>query len=398
MRSPRWQSYLNRISRSILLAVMFHGCTRPGSTPETDTLTGSVTKGLSINPPPRRSPEVISRFKRNIKFKLSPPTHKPEFTRFDKKQRREIVRSTLLEQLGIEGGIPYYQLLDALDEVFDLYMWQCAGSSCGTSYDLRPSEIPSFLEATRKMIATDPLLTRNTPNLRDQLLGSLTEISKLPKPLEVMLAELPIKKIEDTEKPVTPLAPEVFTRLLSSEERHNIMLFTINTSKNIRLSQIKTVDELMNEGYSKNDALTARAQGQAFDKALAKLPQSPGTIYRGIRNFSRSHVADLFVLYQQKSLVTLGQDNLPAVSSASRSLSVAKDFSDHHCQLSIVYIIRQHSGVSIEAISVHPQEQEVLIPSTSTFQIKEIYRADHNLSKLYVELVEYRRLSPSTML
>lgn len=399
MSSLRRQKTMKQTVLSLLLATMvFYACTPPTPPADSQPQTGSVTKGLSVNPPPRRPPEVISRFKRNMKTKLSPPTHKPEFTNFDKKQRREIVRSALLEQLGLEGGIPYYQLLDALDEVFDLYKWQCAGSSCGTSYELRPNEIPSFLAATRNMIAGDPLMAQSTPNLREQLLGSLTEFSTLPKPLDMMLAELPLKKVMETEKPVAPLASEVLTRLLSAEERHYIKLFTIDTSKNVRLSQIKTVDELMNEGYSRDDALTVRAQGQAFDKTLAKLPKSSGTIYRGVRNISRPHIADIFLFYQQKSLVTLGQDNLPAVSSASRALSVAQDYSSHNCNLNIVYIIKQHSGVSIEAISAHPQEQEVLIPTSAVFQISGLYKADHNPSQIYVELVEYPRMRASTSL
>ena len=290
--------------------------------------------------------------------------------------------------------MPYYQLVDALNEVFDPITWQCIQFSCSVPYDLKPAQIPAFLKATRDSVAEDETLAHDEPVLRDQLLGSLTEPPIPRKDLREQLEELPLAEPVMPEKPVQPVAAEVFHRLLSDAERNEIVLFTQGGYLKIRPWQFKTVDELIKAGYSSRDALSAQARGQAFDKTLAKLPKSPGTVYRGINQVPRSQIVDLLALYAQKSLVTLGPDNLPATSSASRSLETARRFFDKYCPFRILYAIKQRSGVSVEAISRYPKEMEVLIPSQTLFQIAKIAVMDASRTSLYVELVELPRLGP----
>lgn len=360
----------------------------------------TIAKGQGYIPtPPKRSRKAIDEFKRNLKHQLSIAHQKPEFSRLDPNQRQDIARQIILKEIGAKGGIRYDQLHSSLVLVFDPETWQCAQMSCSVPYHIKPPQLMGFLDQTRHIVEGDEKLAQKDRILWEQMIGSLTVGDFAPKDLKKMLSELPeLKEFpKESIQEAKPLPAKAFD-VLNIAELNTIKAFTTYKGNSIRYYQIKSIDDLMLEGFSKNNALQVKAQGKEIDQILKKLPPSPGTVYRGIR-VGPDQILDLFEYKSKNSLVTLGQDNLPATSSASISLQIGEDFSKCWApSYGVLLVIRQKSGISIEEISAYPKEQEVVIPGSSLFQITKISRIsrfDIKRTDLVVEMAEYPTLVPS---
>jgi hypothetical protein len=304
------------------------------------------------------------------------------------------LQRSLYHTIDEAGGVPRSQVETALEVLVAPTTTLCGGASCARVFGLTENEVSKFLDDSREIIAKTPVQSQQDKiKLRDLLLASLTredDILNPGKPLKAILAELPVIQPRIVPRSQASRQLEDPKNILSEGEIKQIQAYSHIFSTQLRAVEIHHVENLLRAGYSPTAIHDAKSRVATINRALAKLPTMPGTTYRGITHVSDSALLDLFSFRRGKRLISLSQKNLPALTSTSWNIKVAEAFAiaPDKSKHSIIYIIKQRTGKTIEKISRYPAEEEVLIPSNALFQIGQIAYINREKRVLSVELIQ----------
>ena len=357
----------------------------------TNGVISTVLKEVKV--PPLRSAEILSNLRGSLvtRSAMLVPTAPTA-------QRRTWLQAALLEEITNVNGIPRNQLEPLLSNVVTGHA--CGGANCAHVLALEPNQIDDFFNETLSLVANDPrLATKEHWDTRAILLGSLmaeAEVrQKKLKDLGKILSDLPKAPPLNQSRPKSTPGAEVFFNSLTKPELAALRDYTADGYKALRLVQTRSLEELYALGYPKETIRTLWLHRGFIDDILKKLPTAPGIVYRGVHDLTPEQVADLFIFHEQRSFVGLGESNLPATSSASWNPFIAWTYSasrqSSNEAYGVIFAIKQRSGVAVDSISLHPYEDEVMLPSQTQFQITEIATVPHADRVLYVELVEVLR-------
>lgn len=348
------------------------------------------TQSLGKLIPQPKNPAQLSHFRKGM------------VSAFDKYQtlsasqtKYKSLQKSLFNAIEESGGLPRTQIENVMEVLVAPSSTVCGGASCSRVFGLNHDEITDFLNNSKELIAKTPVQTQKDKNaLRDLLIASLThedDMTKPSRPIKEVLTELGTVTPTSISRPKASLTARHPKEFLTDAEIKQIQEYCHMFSTQIRAFEAHHVENLLRAGYSPQSIQKGRARVALINQALAKLPAVPGTTYRGIGNISESTIADLFRFRRSKQLITLGQRNLPALTSTSWNIRIAEGFaaSTDKSKYSIIYTIKQRSGKTVEKLSRYPGEEEVLIPSDALFHIGEIAFIQREKRLLSVELVEY---------
>lgn len=354
--------------------------------------------GVGLAPRPRVSPikprslEVLATFKTHLTGNVGRQSMRPSAAA----NPRLILRQSLFSSLAHVGGIPRGQLKPVMGALVSPHNRDCGGASCSRVFALKSDEVDGFLDDSQDSVENHRTpKTKDEQDLKDLLLASLTPEEELrPKlTLEERLAALTVKETIPDARPTKVHDEGPAFSSLTQGEMTAIRGFTYKNYQGVRMVQTRTNDELIKLGVSKENIQVVRQLGESLEKTLAKLPKTPGLVYRGISGLTKKDWEDLFIYKERRSFVTLGQNNMPATTSATWSPHIATGYLYQKTDgLRVIFGIKQRSGVAIEKLSVYPYEKEVLLPASSLYQITDIAYFERKLDVLYVELVEVLRL------
>ena len=338
--------------------------------------------GLTLKP---RSGQFLASFRSTLSRSLVQRTHVALPTKFT-------FRQSMLRSLSSSGGIPRNQLEPLIKEMVSDSSTACAGVSCSRVFALKSAQVASFLDESHDMIsAQKSILTADQSQLRDILLASLRRESSLPAPrsFEERWSELKIAEFPSNARPKNVISSGPAFEGLDRLEKLRLSSFTFSTHTGIRLIQTSSIESLLKKGVKRDAIDIARKESALLETSLAKLPKSPGLVYRGISGLARKDIETFFGYMDRRTFVSLGIDNLPATSSATWSPQVAAGFLAERPEgYGVIFGIKQRSGVSVEGISAYPYEQEVLLPASAQFQITKMLRFEGEADVIYVEMVE----------
>lgn len=384
------QGLLSKLIFLSQLVAMSYACgSRPSNTDS--SVQGVIpTQSLGKMIPQAKNPAQLSHFRKGM------------VSAFDKyhtlaasQTKYKSLQKSLFHAIEESGGLPRTQIENVMEVLVAPSSTVCGGASCARVFGLNQDEINDFLNNSKDIIAKNPVQSQKDKNaLRDLLIASLThedDIAKPGRPIKEVLAELSTVTPAVVSRPKASLTIKHPKEFLTDTETKQIQEYCHMFSTQIRAFEAHHVENLLRAGYSPQSIQRGRASVALINQALGKLPPVPGTTYRGIGNISESTIADLFRFRKSKKLITLGQRNLPALTSTSWNIRVAEAFaaSTDKSKYSIIYTIKQRSGKTVEKISRYPGEEEVLIPSDALFHIGEIAFIHREKRLLSVELVEY---------
>jgi hypothetical protein len=309
---------------------------------------------------------------------------------------RLILRQSLFSSIAQVGGLPRGQLKPVMGALVSPHSRDCGGASCSRVFALKSDEVDGFLDESRDVVENHRTpKSKKEKDLEDLLLASLTPDEEVrPKlTLEERLATLKVKETIPDSRPTQVYDEGPAFSTLTQGEITTIRGFTYKNYQGVRMVQTRTNDELIKLGVSKENIQVVRQLAESLEKTIAKLPKTPGLVYRGISGLTKKDWEDLLVYKDRRSFVTLGQNNMPATTSATWSPHIATGYLYQKTDgLRVIFGIKQRSGVAIEKLSVYPYEKEVLLPASSLYQITDIAYFERKLDVLYVELVEVLRL------
>jgi hypothetical protein len=347
-----------------------------------------VARGSVLTLKPRSGPFLAS-FRNSLSRSLVQRTRVTAAT-------KSTFRQSMLGSLSSSGGIPRNQLEPLIKGMVDDSSTACDGVSCSRIFALGADQVSAFLDESHDLIsAHKSKLTTDQTQLRDILLASLRResTSPVPRSFEERWSDLRIAAFPLNARPknVTSAGPAFDS--LERVEKLRLSQFTFSTHTGIRLIQTSSIESLLKKGVKREAIDIARNEAALLETSLAKLPKSPGLVYRGISGLTRKDIEAFFGYMDRRTFVSLGINNLPATSSATWSPQVAAGFLAERPEgYGVIFGIKQRSGVSVEGISAYPYEQEVLLPASAQFQITKMLRFEGELDVMYVEMVEVLKL------
>ena len=379
---------------SVLVSVLVMVSCNPS--PEESDTAGALGVGLAARTSPTpikpRSVEVVATFRNELTKTMGVRGARSNRT----ESPRVSLRRSLFSALGHVGGMPRSQLRPVMGALVAPSNNSCGGASCSRIFGLKSDQVDGFLDESRETVETKwAPKSPDEQNLKNIVLASLTpeEALKPKLTLEERLATLKEKGMPPSAKPSRINAEGPAFAALSKAELSAIRNFTFQSYQGLRLVQTRTTDELLKLGVPMETIAIVRQMADTLEKTLTKLPKTPGLVFRGISGLKKKDWEDLFVYKEKRSFVTLGQNNMPATTSASWSPIIATNYLYQNTDgLKVVFGIKQRRGVAIENISVYPYEQEVMLPASSLYQITDISYFERRSDVLYVEMVEVLRL------
>ena len=375
----------------LLAACIFSGC-KANNSPTAESESAAFTKPFIQrfhNIPSTKSKDVLAQFSKSLTHRQSLVPAKGAYS-----SARSSLRGSVLHALPDAGGLPRSQLEPILETLVAPASKACDGVSCSRLFGMTQKEINDFLNETYDLVAKDQnLLKSDKKALREFLLSCLTKEDPLAQlPLEKRLAQLPKVEIPAYERPQGSRKIPL-DLIMKREDVDIIKAYTNYTYRHVRMIQTTPIEKIRSFGSDQSVIEKFQTEARQIDKALLDAPKMPGTVYRGMGGVPREDIEKLFSLKDKKSIVVLGQNNLPAITSASWNPNIALKFIDDFPtdKYNILYAIKQRRGATIESISKFPAEEEVLIGSSSIFQISSIGSIDPNNRLIFVELIEILR-------
>lgn len=338
---------------------------------------------------PLRSPQELRGFRVNLALRA---------VRRNSAGRPQVVRqsfqSDLVASLADAKGVPRAQLKTTLQAMVSPTSNACNDVSCARVFGLSQTDVDQFLNTLHDLVAgSQSFKSQDKAALRDLLLASLGSISAdsgRGKPFQERLASLPTMTVPGYARPEASRAALDATAKLADEEVKQIQAYSHIFSTHFRTIEVHDPKNLMNAGYARDAVLDGMRRVRVINRALAKLPAVPGTVFRGMGNLTDDDVKTLFDVKDAKKIIALGQDHMPALTSTSWNPKVADVYSisSRKENYRVIFVIKQRTGRSIETLSRYPAEEEVLLPSNATFQIGQMGYVDRERRLLSVELIE----------
>jgi hypothetical protein len=375
----------------LLATCLFSGC-KANNVPTTESEKAAFTKPFVQrfhNIPSTKSKDVLAQLSKRL-------THRQNLvpvkgTHFSPSSS---LRGAVLHALPETGGLPRSQLEPILETLVAPASKACDGVSCSRLFGMTQKEINDFLNETYDLVAKDQnLLKSDKKALREFLLSCLTkEDPSAQLPLEKRLAQLPKVAIPAYNRPQGSQKIPL-DLILKREDVDIIKAYTNYNYRHVRMIQTTPIEKIRSFGFDQSVIEKFQTEARQIDKALLDAPKMPGTVYRGMGGVPREDIERLFSLKDQRSIVVLGQNNLPAITSASWNPNIALHFINNYPtdKYNILYAIKQRRGATIESISKFPGEEEVLLGSSSIFQISAIGSIDPSNRLIFVELIEILR-------
>lgn len=163
-------------------------------------------------------------------------------------------------------------------------------------------------------------------------------------------------------EPYSTLKPTLANRLGVSDSEANQMIYAVGGFTKSNYRAIREIDA----GTRQPDDFYG-PQHKDLYKYLRnpRVPIFKGSIYRGLNGLSADQI---------KNLVPGGMINLDAISSFSSSKNVAKKYSkaDGGKGAVLLKVNSNATGKSVKSLSVYPEENEVVVPKGSSYQIRSV--------------------------
>jgi len=204
-------------------------------------------------------------------------------------------------------------------------------------------------------------------------------LSEYPQELQQAFAQSPARLSMPLEAPPPPEHPTTqedkkakaaarkLEKALPQAQREAIRAFTGNAFSDMRELDKDPDAEIGGDGYgTKEELLTHLA---AIREAFKVAKPFQGVAYRGLAEVTDEAYA---------ALMTTTEVTTDALSSASRSYSLAKEYADQgggSTVRSVILVLTQRSGIPVETISKFDNEKEILMPKGARFRVTGRYMA-----------------------
>jgi hypothetical protein len=296
------------------------------------------------------------------------------------------------------GGLPRAQGEKLVKQLVSPDSKLCGGVSCARLFGIDEQEVPDFFDAIFTYVASSTTLSEpNKANLRRVVLGSLMpEAAASSQSPWSLIASVysgkPHALPRRTPPPQDLLSGLVMARTVDNDFIQAVQGYTYGDFRWIKMAETMTDADLLQTGLSSQEIKRWRSHVHTINLGLDKLPKFSGTIYRGVSDINGTTLATWIKAWRSKKTISLGQENNKALTSCTWDPTIAESFLGKNAweyidqDFSVIFVMTDHQGVSIEDISRFPGEHEVLLPSQHAFQIESILPLENKVKTLVVTL------------
>jgi hypothetical protein len=388
------------IATAAVLSLLF-GCGSSERRHDSSQLSGwKDTAATIFSLPLPREASVVRDFSRSI-VKESLPRGTGPLTSNASGDARDLVQKAYLHAISDVGGIPREQGETVLKDLVSENSRACAGVSCSKIFGLGEEDVEGFFDFSLLIVGANAQLAKPEKHAqRATLIGSLLPkgaVTARPQSTKDLISRIYLQS--PLPYPVGARTPDVLvTKPVSRNENGKqfnrlVAEFTNFSFEKIRRVETTPRDQLIASGMSSAEINSWHTKATMINNGLKKLPRVHQTVYRGVRDVQREHVARFVALWLDRKPLALGPNDLPALTSTSWRPEVASLFlidrnlrSKRKNLFDILFVIDDHQGVGIENLSVLRGEAEVLLPTNSWFMIENIIPVENENATIIIKL------------
>ena len=251
-------------------------------------------------------------------------------------------------------GVPREQGVQVVKALVSPTSQGCGGVSCAKVFGVEKDQVEDFM---------DNLLTevgqKEASQQRQQLVASLMPQEAFDKPIKPrdVVASLyqagprflPLR----SHRPSGIMLQADFMKLAGLDLVKAVHQYTSVGFSALRQVERLSPDEAAKLGMSSSNYEYWKKQSVILNDSLKKMPVVPGVIYRGIEKVSYETIASWVKKWQSGTPIHLGQNDQPAITSATWDIKIAKKFlalkrpfdAGKTETMSIFFEIEGHKGV-----------------------------------------------------
>ena len=373
------QNFLNMAL--VMSMTMTLSCGVSPETPQSSESKGSF-KGIEqfIILPKLKTPETL----RSVKTLLGKQMAKLGITQPTATNQATLGRAfnaAYIEAVHHAGGLPRSQGEAIVKELVSPESQACGGTSCAVIFGVSPNDVSEYFNGMLTVAGSSKALAKpENTTARRVILGSLVPETKgtVSSSWEVLTPifltqphRLPLKTRPKEQLPgkwdATFKAGIKFTDAVHG--------YTFADYRSINLIETTPPSDLTKLPISAKEIKKWADRARLINEGLKKMPIFKGTIYRGITDVKIATLAQWVSNWREQRLVGLGRNNKASLISCTWDIDVADIFVNPIGRIlqshlfSVLFVIKEHRGVSVENISKYTNEREILLPSDQKFLI-----------------------------